>query len=241
MNLCHGVFPVCSARCYKRGRGQASPGQRGSWGLNLFQKSPRLSLGTPNGGEECGPRQSRAEEGRILPPLVQGRGCSPMGSGHWCRHTRECPLEVPLLGGHAPLWPPLSLCFPTPSSMPETTRPGVGRHCRNISYGPSLPSTAVETESQGVRVEHVTRPIFLAPSLLSLLFPLPGRPDAPETSRCSAWGRRAASWPRPWDGGVPGQGRARPLLAPTESHLRTGKARLASVSQRGREGEKPKL
>lgn len=84
----------------------------------------------------------------------------------------------------------------------------------------------------------MTRPVFLAPSLLCLPFLLPGCPRDAPTLCLGAVGCLMA---QPRHGGVHGQGLARCLLVLPKRHLRTGKARLASVSKQGREKEKPKL
>lgn len=147
-------------------------------------------------------------------------------------HTWSSPPEVLVLGAGR-LSGPLSSSFP-----PPTARAGADRLCRSIPSA-SLPSEAVETESQGVKVRHGLNPASWLPPCSSCCVYSCRMPDARETSRPSVRGRWAASRCRPRDGGLRGQAWAKGLRAPNQSHLRRGKAGLASASERGGEGESP--
>lgn len=136
--------------------------------------------------------------------------------------------------------PPLP-ASPSPTSMAETLRAGAGRSCRSMSSSLSLPSKAVEivTGSQG---QAWTKPSLLAPSLFFLRFLL--LPNVRMPTRHPDILPEGSGLPHGPDPGTAGSvDRAEPGLSGPHQRATLGGAMpdRASVSEWGREGEKPKL
>lgn len=139
-------------------------------------------------------------------------------------------------------WAPSPLpAPPSPTSMAETLRAGTGRSCRSMSSSLSLPSKSVETVT-GSQGQAWTKPSLLAPSLFFLRFLL--LPNVRTPMRHPDILPRGSGLPHGPDPGTAGSmDRAEPGLSGPHQRATLGRAMpdRASVSEWGREGEKPKL